>query len=223
MEYRLETIYVKPYVKSYYEKKGLPDNERKFLHGLLMHPVEVNREIKACPKGCVAWRPIIPKKWHSRKLYRLTLVQAREFANLLESSIQHEFEIAFVNEVRSCRRHEVKFEIQELILHVREAMGLDEDSLPLETIRKYLQRYSKRENIFYDDVKKHKKTSSKVSRKKAINAAKAAKLPKGFIYLEQWLELVGISARTFRRCYRDEYPTKRIGRSLAIATVDAPI
>ncbi|MDL5050638.1 hypothetical protein QQ054_32060 [Oscillatoria amoena NRMC-F 0135] len=218
MEHKLETIYVKPYVKAYFEREGFDKEIMKTLaFALQANNHRFDSEAEVNTKNLMPWRPKIPEYYFVDYGNELTPTAARDFASYLEALIIKKFENAITEQIVFCDTHKVPFKLQAILLNVRDnILKLSEDDLPLETIRKRIQRFCIAKNINYKELKKIRRNVPKNCK----NCPSRPKLPQGFLYLTDWLLIAGIKRSTFYNYYRHEYPTEFVNNRLAVATID---
>lgn len=213
-EYRIKAIYVMPYVAAYYEKHGLENSDRLLLQALLQNPNA--RFDKAIPEyfgTLIPWAPIVPKSWLFDYGVELSKTNARIFSNYLGAKVREKFELCFRMELEYCRAMQIKFSIKNCLQRVRDTViDLDEDSLLLETIVKHIQRWCKKNNIYYSDVLKF--TRNNVLNFPAQNAHN--KLPEGYISIQDFCTQAQISERHFYNVLRSEIAIEEINGCLAI-------
>lgn len=214
-DYRIKPIYVMPYVAAYYERNGLESSDRLLLQALLQNPNA--RFDKAIPDffgTLIPWAPIVPKSWLFDYGVELSKTNARLFSNYLSAKVKEKFEVCFIMELEYCRAMQIKFSIKNCLQRVRDnVIGLEEDTLLLETIIKHIQRWCKKNNIDYTDALNF--TCKNVLQK--AEYAEQKNLPKGYILVSEFCKRAGITSRHFREVLRDEVNTIRVGKRLAVS------
>jgi hypothetical protein len=155
-EYRISPIPVMPYVAAYYEKNGLDHSDRLMLQALLQCPkAKYDRSFPDYFGTLIPWAPVVPKAWLFDYGVELSPINARVFSNYLSAKIREKFEVCFLMELDYCRHIGTRFSIKNCLQRVRDnVVQLDEDSLLLETIIKHIQRWCKKNNVFYTDLLK---------------------------------------------------------------------
>ena len=83
------------------------------------------------------------------------------FNTLLEGEIKEKFEQELLANIRTSLRLEVKFEIQDMIIDLREEFGLNETDMSFEMIKKMLYRFCQSENVDIQCVKNFRKSVPK--------------------------------------------------------------
>jgi hypothetical protein len=139
--YSTDDIHVKPYVAAYIKLHGVPRNERMLLLMLLAKKTE-RRKIEYVPGAVV--RVVLSKDEFERYGCTLSRANMQVFCSAMELRIKQIFETELDARLRL---PVAKLSYKDMILETRDRIGLDEDSLPFETIKKHLDRYRQRHNI----------------------------------------------------------------------------
>lgn len=141
--FKTDPIAVKPYVKAYIEQHGVPFNERTLLLALLSKKTDWQRtKLKSVPNCTV--QVVLSEAEFFRYGCRLLRTQEQTFCEAMETRIKMVFEIELSARLLLLKN---KVNYTKMILETRERIGMDEESLPFDTIKKHLDRYRQRKNI----------------------------------------------------------------------------
>jgi hypothetical protein len=216
LNYRTNTIYVKPYVKAYYENHDLSKRDLIMLEILLKSTDTSNDAIYVSkPTGKVEWRIPIPEYWHRRGMHTLTITNARLFASLLEENIRSIFEQSVLGLVNACNHTQVRVEIKNYLEKLKDDACLTDEVLSMDALKRHIGRFCKSRDIHFKDVKK----ATRVVLFNRINCVKNAP-PAGYLYLEDWLSKTGLSRPTFYRTLAKDIPTQLYKGRLCVRSAD---
>lgn len=126
-----------------------------------------------------------------------------ELNQALELIIRDLIRAAFLDELESCRRNDVKFRMKPVIDGVLERFGLSEEAKSFDSVKKDLQRFCLAQEIDYSEEKKVRKAVPKIRAK----CAKCAKEVNDGVPLADFIAYKGISRRTFFNKYRNSLKT----------------
>lgn len=135
-----------------------------------------------------------------------------ELNQALELIIRDLIRAAFIDELESCKRNDVKFKIKPVIDGVLERFGLSEEAKSFDAVKKDLQRYCKSNGIDYKFAKKVRGIVPKIKGNRAI----CAKRIENGVPLAEFIAYKGISRRTFYYRYRNSLTTFFVKGSLFI-------
>lgn len=203
--YSTSPVWVKPYVKVYYQAHGFDEEEKSFLKILLKSKDSRDDAIYVQqPKGQVEWRIPIPERWHQSGMHTLTVTNARLFAKHLEEKVKAIFENSILGLIHAYNHTDVSIEIQKYLEELRDNEGLDENSLSLDTLKRHIGRFCKSKNIQFKRLKKLRSTVHSKSEQSELKNT-----PKGYLLLDDWLKDVPITKRWFHKSLKHDLPVKK--------------
>lgn len=195
-------------VYQYHKKVGFPESSLKLIR-LAVTKLPLQEENTLSPDITHKLHvPVTPMDLH-RYGYYLSNGAVNRINEYIEVIIRDQIRQAFIDELESSRRNQVKFRIKPVIDDILTRLGLSEEAWSFDAAKKDLQRFCLRHKIEYSDEKKFFKSVPKL-RSNCLPCIQNG------VLLSKYLKYKGIGRAWFYRAHKPHLKTFKCGGRLYI-------